>query len=162
MMANHLNSKQKIPDDPKFDHTFKNTVNQHITDNPQIFNPKQEEGQENPILNKAVGLHELENTLKKCKNKSSPGNDCVTYCIFKNCLDNIKSALCDIFTKCITWGYFPTTWKEATIKMIPKANKDKSQVKNHRPISLLSCLGKILERIVTSRLTTFFLNNNLL
>ena len=40
--------------------------------------------------------------------------------------------------------------------------KDKSDVCNYRPISLLSCISKIFEKIVTFRMRTFISENNLL
>ena len=37
--------------------------------------------------------------------------------------------------------------------MIPKGNKDRKAGKNHRPISLTSCLAKLLETAAKTRLT---------
>jgi hypothetical protein len=47
IMANHLNSKQKIPSDTRFNHIFKNTVNSHILENPQLYCPLQQDCQDN-------------------------------------------------------------------------------------------------------------------
>ena len=46
----------------------------------------------------------------------------------------------------------PDIWKEASIIPIHKKGKDKKDAKSYRPISLLSCVGKLLERIVNQRL----------
>ena len=53
----------------------------------------------------------------------------------------------------LTIGYFPEIWREALIIMIPKPNKKNlTTVKAWRPISLLACLGKGLERLVARRM----------
>jgi hypothetical protein len=46
--------------------------------------------------------------------------------------------------------------------MLEKPGKDASIPKNHRPISLLSCIGKILERHLNDRLLKVMTNNNFL
>jgi hypothetical protein len=50
-------------------------------------------------------------------------------------------------------GYQPKVWREARGVILPKANKgDYSLPKAYRPISLLNCLGKTLEKIFATRL----------
>ncbi len=56
-------------------------------------------------------------------------------------------------------GCVPGIWKTATIVPIPKQNKDLSQPKSHRPISLTSAIVKWMERILLARLS-FFLDKN--
>ena len=48
-------------------------------------------------------------------------------------------------------GYLPQTWRTALIVPIPKAGK-KPGIDSHRPISLTSCVGKVLERMIAARL----------
>ena len=43
-------------------------------------------------------------------------------------------------------------WKKANIILILKPKKDKQHPSSYRPISLLSCLGKLLEKIIKQRL----------
>jgi len=69
-------------------------------------------------------------------------------------------ALLSLFHGIIKIGYHPEKWREALIRAIPKAGKPSYLVaKAYRPISLLSCLSKVLERIMASRLT-FMLESN--
>ena len=63
--------------------------------------------------------------------------------------------LCCILTSSLRLGYYPTAWKRAVVKFIPKSGKDHSSPKGHRPISLLSCLGKLLESVVKTRLNDY-------
>ena len=57
-----------------------------------------------------------------------------------------------VFIACLKLG-FPMEWKRARVIMIPKPGKDKSLPKSYRPISLLPVLGKLLERVLASRIS---------
>ena len=68
--------------------------------------------------------------------------------------NDISEQLADLFNLSFTTGTFPTLLK--TAKVIPIHKKDsKSNFTNYRPISLLSNLDKILEKLMHSRLRTF-------
>ena len=47
---------------------------------------------------------------------------------------------------------FPPSWREATIVAIPRPGRDPSDANNCRPIALISCLCKTMERRVSSLL----------
>ena len=46
-------------------------------------------------------------------------------------------------------------WKQAKVVMLPKPGKDLTKPTSYRSISLLTALGKIFERLIASRLSTF-------
>ena len=60
-----------------------------------------------------------------------------------------------MFSSCLELGYFPAAWKNAKTILIPKPGKDAREAKNFRPISLLSCVSKLLERIIARRLSQY-------
>ena len=60
-----------------------------------------------------------------------------------------------IYNSCLKTGYFPVAWKQAKEVLLPKAGKDLTKQIIYRPISLLPLIGKIFERIIASRLSTF-------
>lgn len=98
-------------------------------------------------------LTELTEALGRCKKKSAPGPDGITYQAFRN-VDPVYHA--DILEKFnIIWrtGILPNVWKEATIIPILKQGKPAAQPSSYRPVSLTSCVGKVLERMVLGRLT---------
>ena len=69
--------------------------------------------------------------------------------------------LANIFNASLSTSYFPTEWKLANV--IPVFKKgDKTDVSNHRPISLLSCIGKVFERCVFKHLHNYLITNNLI
>ena len=58
-------------------------------------------------------------------------------------------------------GLFPDNWKDALVSAIFK-KADRQLKSNYRPISLLSCLSKVFERIVFSDMYEYFVSNGLL
>lgn len=59
-----------------------------------------------------------------------------------------------LFNACLCLNYFPAVWKHANILPFPKPGKDSRQPQNYRPISLLSSISKILERVMYTRCYT--------
>ncbi|KAK3560392.1 hypothetical protein QTP86_008484 [Hemibagrus guttatus] len=62
----------------------------------------------------------------------------------------------------LTSGHVPTAFKKArVIPILKKPALDPSDISNYRPVSLLSFLSKILERIVCNQLSDYLMQNNL-
>ncbi|GFR76667.1 RNA-directed DNA polymerase from [Elysia marginata] len=59
-------------------------------------------------------------------------------------------------------GNIPQIWKEAIMIPIYKQRKDKKKPESYRPVSLLSCLGKTMERMVNTRMIWYLEKNNIL
>ena len=58
-------------------------------------------------------------------------------------------------------GKFPGIWKCAKVAALFKS-RDRTNATNYRPISILSTLSKIIERVVHSQLYEYLISNNLL
>ncbi|KAF2351936.1 Reverse transcriptase domain [Trinorchestia longiramus] len=69
--------------------------------------------------------------------------------------DNYKTWLLQLYNKSLQSGMLPTVWQPAIIIPLPKLNKPLTSVDSYRPISLLSCVQKLMERLIVSRLTFF-------
>ena len=54
----------------------------------------------------------------------------------------------------------PEIWKAAYLVPVLKKGKNKISPGSHFPISLLSCVGKLVERVITRRLTWYLETNN--
>ncbi|CAF0801792.1 unnamed protein product [Brachionus calyciflorus] len=105
--------------------------------------------------NNPITMTELTNAINQTTTKNSAGYDNISTKTIKNlnqtCLDNILK----IFNASFTLGHVPKTWKNAKVIMIHKNKQDPNEPASFRPISLLSCLSKILERILNERLTNW-------
>ncbi|KAK3517510.1 hypothetical protein QTP70_012590 [Hemibagrus guttatus] len=81
-------------------------------------------------------------------------------------LQTISSDLLPFITTVIngslTSGHVPTAFKKArVIPILKKPALDPSDISNYRPVSLLSFLSKILERVVCNQLSDYLMQNNL-
>ena len=93
-------------------------------------------------------LAALKDEIGKLKKRSAPGEDGLTNELIQKIPEKIVNILLKLFNILMSTGHFPRVWKRARIRMLPKPKRDKKLSKNYRPISLLSSLGKILEKLV--------------
>ena len=66
--------------------------------------------------------------------------------------------LAELFTSSIQLGYIPTAWKIATLRMLLKPDKLLSLTTSYRPISLISSIMKLFERVIEQRLRSHLEN----
>ena len=112
--------------------------------------------------NERFNAHELQTTLEDLKTNTAYGVDEVHNAFLKN-LPLVKfSELLGCLNRVWRSGHFPDTWKLAQIIPILKPGKDPMRAESYRPISLLSCLSKVMEKMVCKRLTHYLETNNLL
>jgi len=94
---------------------------------------------------------ELDTIISKMNLKKAPGPDGISNNMIKHAYPMIKPTLIAIFQKCINLGYFPKTWKKAQVHLLPKPGKsDYFSPGSYRPISLLSNIAKLLEKLISS------------
>ncbi len=79
----------------------------------------------------------------------------------KDALPVIAFYLTCLINTSIVTGVFPSDWKHAVVVPILK-NGDEDNVGNFKPMSLLSILSKVLEKIVSKQLTQFLERNKLI
>ena len=80
--------------------------------------------------------------------------------ILKECALELSTSLCNLFNKSFQSGSLPSDWKIAHISVHKKGSKHKKE--NYRQISLTSIISKIAEKIVTSRVVSFWTEHQLL
>ena len=87
--------------------------------------------------------------------------DAINNRVLKELAKPLSFPLSDLFNFSLTSGKVPLIWKEANVTPIFKKD-DPLVVSNYRPISLLSTVGKVLEKIVHKHLFNFIRDNNIL
>ncbi|XP_077525665.1 uncharacterized protein LOC144137607 [Haemaphysalis longicornis] len=112
-------------------------------------------GSENADLDRCFQLHDLKAALSKMKRGTAPGRDQVTVKLLANLPDPAYLHLLDYFNQ-IWEGRepLPIDWKTALVTFIPKPGKS-INIENLRPISLTSCVGKLMETMVRDRLSDY-------
>lgn len=103
--------------------------------------------------NRAFDLEELNWALRRGVGKAA-GPDDIGYPFLRRLPLIGRLALLDTMNEVWHSGHIPNEWKEGLVIPIPKSGKDKTQTDGYRPITLLSCMGKTLERMVNRRLST--------
>ncbi|KAI1512336.1 hypothetical protein KJE20_12980 [Pyrenophora tritici-repentis] len=102
----------------------------------------------------ALSTTELERACSRQVKSSTPGPDAITQDIITAAYKAQPQTMFKAFSLLFDYGYHPKCWKQATGAVLKKASKpDYSIPKAYRVITLLSCLGKINERITASRLS---------
>ena len=98
---------------------------------------------------------------KKLKPKTSAGPDAISSKLLKLMLPHIISPVCHIFNLSLKSGYIPVQLK--TAKIIPIYKSEESNIfTNYRPISLLSSLSKLLEKIVARQVIGYLYKKQIL
>ena len=90
--------------------------------------------------------------LEGTANASAPGESGISWEIIKMAWTTIADHFVTLANACISTGHHPIEWRRALVVVIPKPGKDDySQAKSYRPISLLECLSKLLEKVMSKR-----------
>ena len=104
---------------------------------------------------------ELAQALRRMR-MTSPGADRIHNAFLMALSDEQLASVLSLFNQSFQLGILPDTWREGVILPIPKPGKDPSSASSYRPITLLSCLGKLMERLVAARLDYFAESSSLL
>ena len=111
-----------------------------------------------PII---VTPEEVRDTLKSLPTGKAAGPDVINNRLLKELAQLLALPLSDLFNFSLSSGSVPHIWKQANVTPIHKKN-DPSDVPNYRPISLLSTVSKVLEKIVHKYLFNFFRDDNVI
>ena len=110
---------------------------------------------------KRLSMNELKDAFFSLKINKSPGYDDISFNVLKKCFSSLCEPLKYLFNLSIEKGIFPDDLKIAKVTPIYKTD-DISNLSNYRPISVLSCFSKILERIMYNRLYQYLTENKIL
>jgi hypothetical protein len=78
------------------------------------------------------------------------GPDGIGNRFIKELVDSILTPLTEFYNYSLEYGVFPSKWKRYNIMPLFKKG-DKTVPMNYRPVSLLSCLSKVFEKLVASK-----------
>ena len=141
-----------------FDLNHFNEISKFIEDNHRYFYPPEDPdgyrfdvGNEHELVEDVdpQSLIKLVNFLKRGK---VPGPDTIYNEILRlGTTTSLFHHLAKLFTSSIQLGYIPTAWKIATLCMLLKPDKLPFLTTSYRPISLISLIMKLFERVIDQR-----------
>lgn len=101
---------------------------------------------------------EIQKVIKELKENKTAGLDGITGRMVVHAFSAIPTTFLVLFNSCLQIGYFPLSWKRASIKLIPKSDCDQSLPGSYRLISLLPVLSKVLDKLIIECIL-WFLNS---
>ena len=108
-----------------------------------------------------ISTQDLEKIIKDLPNKSS-SLDIIPISLFRDCLPELFPIVHFIINESITQGRFPRQLKSAAVRPgLKKPGLDVDELKNYRPISNLTYLSKILEKVVHCQMIQYLSTNDL-
>ena len=107
-------------------------------------------------------MKELQECIDSLPSDKTTGEDEIHNKFLKNLPIVKKHELLGIINRSWRNSEIPSSWTNSLIIPIGKPGKDPTNPESYRPISLLSCLGKVMEKMINSRLSWLLEKNNTL
>ena len=108
-----------------------------------------------------LSINELKDAFFSLQTRKSPSHDEISFDVIKSCFGSLSKLVLHIFRLSLEERIFPDDLKTAKVTPIFKTSNE-NDFGNYRPISVLSCFSKILEKIMDKRLFNHLSKHNLL
>lgn len=108
-----------------------------------------------------ASLEEIVLLIKDLNVKKSPGPDGIPASVIKTHHLAFANILLGIFNEIISTGQYPESLKVARVVPVFKTG-EATNLNNYRPISTLSALNKIVEKMIATRISAFLSENELI
>lgn len=105
-------------------------------------------------------VEDVEATILNLRSDCAFGWDGISTTIIKNSKSVLAPIITHVCNLSISHGVFPEVFKRAVVIPIHKTGR-RDDVNNYRPISILSAMSKILERILNKSLVSFLVTNKI-
>ena len=115
----------------------------------------------NELNSITISEQEVKDVLDNLNVAKACGPDLISPRLLKEGASVLSKPLAMVFNRSLLQGYFPSNWKDPNVTAIHK-KEDKLVPSNYRPISLLSQLGKVMERCVHKHIFNYISENSLL
>ena len=110
---------------------------------------------------KAISVNELKDAFFSLKINKSTGYDDISFNVVKKCFGVLRKPLLHIFNLSLQTRIFPDKLKIARVTRLFKGGEN-YELGNYRPISVLPCFSKILEKIIYNCLYNYLTDNSML
>ena len=94
----------------------------------------------------------VKKVITSIDSSKAPGPDCIPAVVLKNCEPELSYILAKLFNKCLKESCFLDCWKVSSVVPVFKNVGERSTAKNYCPVSLLSVVSKVFEKVVINRI----------
>ena len=158
----HFGIQSNNFDSNNFDSNHFDEVNQFIEDNYEYFYPPEDpddyrsDMDDDHDLVADIDSDTLIKIVKFFRRGKASGPDNIHNKVLRlGTTTSLFHHLAWLFTSSIQIGYIPTAWKLATLCMLLKPDKLPCLTTSYRPISLMSSIMKLFERVIEQRLRSY-------
>ena len=102
------------------------------------------------LHNISVTPNMVEKVIMNLDLSKASGPDCIPVVVLKNCEPELSYILAELFNNCLKESCFPDCWKVSSVVPVFKNVAERSTAKNYRPVSLLSVVSKVFEKLVNN------------
>ena len=155
--------KDKADIDPNLFFEFFKDVNfDQNCDNEQPQESFEATQDANNEINLRITENEIKSAINKLKNNKASGIDLIVHEHLKALSHIISPILENLFNLVLDTGLVPECWTLGMIKPIYKNKGSERDPSNYRPITLISCVGKLFTTILNNRIQTYVEDERLL
>ena len=94
----------------------------------------------------------VKKVIMNLDSSKASGPDCVPVVVLKNCEPELSYILAKLFNMCLRESCFPDCWKVSSVVPVFKNVGERSTAKDYHPVSLLSVVSKVFEKLVNNRI----------
>ena len=85
--------------------------------------------------------------IMKLHSSKASGPDCIPMVDLKNCEPELSYLPAELLNMCLKESCFPDCWKVSSVVPVFKNVGERSTAKNYHPVSLLSVVSKVFEKL---------------
>ena len=106
---------------------------------------------------------DVKKAIRSLPNKTSTGPDRISYRLLKEAGPNVVGPLTTLYNYSLRTQQIPEEWKMAVVSPIFKGgHRDRDKPSNYRPISLTSCVARLMEKLLNAQILRYLENHSLL
>ena len=94
----------------------------------------------------------VKKVITNLDSSKASGPDCFPVVALKNCEPELSYILTKLFNMCLKESRFPDCWKVSSVVPVFKNVGERFTAKNYHPVSLLSVVSKVFEKLVNNRI----------
>ncbi|KAK3893124.1 hypothetical protein Pcinc_003051 [Petrolisthes cinctipes] len=115
--------------------------------------------QDQQLHNITINTTDIIDAIKTLSNNSAAGPDHIPAIFLKRCAGMVAKPLLIFYQNSLATGIVPQLLRSAKITPVFKGGS-RGEAKNYRPIALTSHIIKVLEKIITKKITTYLEDSN--